>query len=255
MARRYSAKLSVEGYKASHKQQRFRIIKAARQPYPHHPQPLHYRLRAQIVRQGHGDNLRQASRFRACQQSRCRLRRIALMPIIRGQMPADFKQRFRHLARRERNRLQQHSAVKRRIIRCFSRCNRQNCTRHGKRLTIKRQTVARLRRSRYFAIAQPVADFRSLVHGKQRGKIRFPERPQPQTRRKNLIHKRFLDYMRKNIGAAFYSNPPKASYCVAPLRRTKAYCLQRRALSETLGGRLYIHDPRYPVCKATQASA
>ena len=39
-----------------------------------------------------------------------------------------------------------------------------------------------------------------------------------------------------------YSHPPKASYCVAPLRRTNAYCLQRRALSETFGGWLYIAD-------------
>ena len=40
--------------------------------------------------------------------------------------------------------------------------------------------------------------------------------------------------------AGGYSRPPKASYGVAPLRRTKAYCLQRRALSETFGERLYI---------------
>ena len=39
---------------------------------------------------------------------------------------------------------------------------------------------------------------------------------------------------------AIYSHPPKASYCVAPLRRTTAYCLQRRALSETFGGWLYL---------------
>ena len=32
-----------------------------------------------------------------------------------------------------------------------------------------------------------------------------------------------------------YSYPPKASYGVAP-RHTTAYCLQRRALSETFGG-------------------
>ena len=37
-----------------------------------------------------------------------------------------------------------------------------------------------------------------------------------------------------------YSHPPKASYGVAPLRRTTAYCLQRRALSETFGGWLYF---------------
>ena len=37
-------------------------------------------------------------------------------------------------------------------------------------------------------------------------------------------------------GGERYSHPPKASYCVAPLRRTTAYCLQRRALSETFGG-------------------
>ena len=36
-----------------------------------------------------------------------------------------------------------------------------------------------------------------------------------------------------------YSHPPKASYCVASPRRTKAYCLRRRALSETFGGWLY----------------
>ena len=40
-----------------------------------------------------------------------------------------------------------------------------------------------------------------------------------------------------------YSHPPKASYCVAPLRRTTAYCLQRRALSETFGGWLYTGKP------------
>ena len=33
-----------------------------------------------------------------------------------------------------------------------------------------------------------------------------------------------------------YSHPPKASYGVAPLRRTTTYCLQRRALPETFGG-------------------
>jgi len=32
-----------------------------------------------------------------------------------------------------------------------------------------------------------------------------------------------------------YSNPLKASYGVASLRRTNAYCLQRRALSEAFG--------------------
>ena len=36
-----------------------------------------------------------------------------------------------------------------------------------------------------------------------------------------------------------YSHPPKASYGVASPRRTKAYCLRRRALSETFGGWLY----------------
>ena len=36
-----------------------------------------------------------------------------------------------------------------------------------------------------------------------------------------------------------YSHPPKASYCVASPRRTTAYCLRRRALSETFGGWLY----------------
>ena len=40
--------------------------------------------------------------------------------------------------------------------------------------------------------------------------------------------------------AAQYSHPPKASYCVASPRRTTAYCLRRRALSETFGGWLYI---------------
>ena len=39
--------------------------------------------------------------------------------------------------------------------------------------------------------------------------------------------------------AAKYSHPPKASYCVASPRRTKAYCIRRRALSETFGGWLY----------------
>ena len=33
-----------------------------------------------------------------------------------------------------------------------------------------------------------------------------------------------------------YSHPPKASYGVASPRRTNAYCLRRRALSETFGG-------------------
>ena len=47
----------------------------------------------------------------------------------------------------------------------------------------------------------------------------------------------------------FYSHPPKASYCVAPLRRTNAYCLQRRALSETFGGWLYIQGSGEDVCK------
>ena len=41
-------------------------------------------------------------------------------------------------------------------------------------------------------------------------------------------------------GYWFYSHPPKASYCVASPRRTTAYCLRRRALSETFGGWLYI---------------
>ena len=40
--------------------------------------------------------------------------------------------------------------------------------------------------------------------------------------------------------AILYSHPPKASYGVAPLRRTTTYCLQRRALSETFGGWLYV---------------
>ena len=37
-------------------------------------------------------------------------------------------------------------------------------------------------------------------------------------------------------GLALYSHPPKASYGVASPRRTTAYCLRRRALSETFGG-------------------
>ena len=36
--------------------------------------------------------------------------------------------------------------------------------------------------------------------------------------------------------AVEYSHPLKASYGVASPRRTKAYCLRRRALSETFGG-------------------
>ena len=44
-------------------------------------------------------------------------------------------------------------------------------------------------------------------------------------------------FLGKNVN---YSHPPKASYCVAPPRRTTAYCLRRRALSETFGGWLYI---------------
>ena len=38
-----------------------------------------------------------------------------------------------------------------------------------------------------------------------------------------------------------YSHPPKASYCVALSRRTTAYCLRQRALSETFGGWLYSY--------------
>ena len=45
---------------------------------------------------------------------------------------------------------------------------------------------------------------------------------------------------------AIYSHPPKASYCVALSRRTTAYCLRQRALSETFGGWLYL-CPRTPV--------
>ena len=48
---------------------------------------------------------------------------------------------------------------------------------------------------------------------------------------------------------ASYSHPPKASYCVALSRRTTAYCLRQRALSETFGGWLYIHPERSSVCK------
>ena len=40
-------------------------------------------------------------------------------------------------------------------------------------------------------------------------------------------------------GITFYSHPPKASYGVASPHRTTAYCLRRRALSETFGGWLY----------------
>ena len=36
-----------------------------------------------------------------------------------------------------------------------------------------------------------------------------------------------------------YSHPPKAPYCVAPPRRTNAYCLRQRALSKTFGVSLY----------------
>ena len=46
-------------------------------------------------------------------------------------------------------------------------------------------------------------------------------------------------------GLALYSHPPKASYGVASPRRTKAYCLRRRALSETFGGWLYIESTRH----------
>ena len=42
-----------------------------------------------------------------------------------------------------------------------------------------------------------------------------------------------------------YSHPPKASYCVASPRRTNAYCLRRRALSETFGGWLYYRSGGY----------
>ena len=42
-----------------------------------------------------------------------------------------------------------------------------------------------------------------------------------------------------------YSHPPKASYGVASPRRTKAYCLRRRALSETFGGWLYVVGADY----------
>ena len=46
-------------------------------------------------------------------------------------------------------------------------------------------------------------------------------------------------------GLALYSHPPKASYGVASPRRTTAYCLRRRALSETFGGWLYIESTRH----------
>ena len=49
------------------------------------------------------------------------------------------------------------------------------------------------------------------------------------------------------LTAEQYSHPPKASYCVAPLRRTTAYCLQRRALSETFGGWLYRNGVKAPI--------
>ena len=48
------------------------------------------------------------------------------------------------------------------------------------------------------------------------------------------------DVFRRELQAfTRYSHPPKASYGVASPRRTKAYCLRRRALSETFGGWLY----------------
>ena len=40
----------------------------------------------------------------------------------------------------------------------------------------------------------------------------------------------------KKVTGDVYSHPPKASYGVASPRRTTAYCLRRRALSETFGG-------------------
>ena len=65
--------------------------------------------------------------------------------------------------------------------------------------------------------------------------------------------------------ARAYSHPPKASYCVASPRRTTAYCLRQRALSETFGGWLYFSlgdsekNSRHPrmatVENATRATA
>ena len=48
------------------------------------------------------------------------------------------------------------------------------------------------------------------------------------------------------------SNPPKASYGVAPLRRTNAYCLQRRALSETFGVSLLKLSDCARLCRGCQ---
>ena len=62
-------------------------------------------------------------------------------------------------------------------------------------------------------------------------------------------------YYRLDALATCYSRPPKASYGVAPLRRTTAYCLQRRALSETFGERLYTPDLQILICQENGALA
>ena len=55
------------------------------------------------------------------------------------------------------------------------------------------------------------------------------------------------DVFRRELQAfTRYSHPPKASYGVASPRRTKAYCLRRRALSETFGGWLYLATTTKP---------
>ncbi|SAM59475.1 hypothetical protein CHUV0807_0563 [Cardiobacterium hominis] len=55
---------------------------------------------------------------------------------------------------------------------------------------------------------------------------------------KEVVHGLKKDRVRRGaplLKRWMYSHPPKASYGVASLRRTTAYCLQRRALSEAFG--------------------
>ena len=58
-----------------------------------------------------------------------------------------------------------------------------------------------------------------------------------------LFEEDYRDLFKAETSFADYSHPPKASYGVASPRRTNAYCLRRRALSETFGGWLYSEKP------------
>ncbi len=52
----------------------------------------------------------------------------------------------------------------------------------------------------------------------------------------NTLKEKAMPTGQKRPSTSPYSHPPKASYGVASPRRTTAYCLRRRALSETFGG-------------------